>query len=426
MRISDQFFSGDFDNSYKSDYHTFTQTGQMTYFLERVFLLQLGKEHSYIRSRHKIKMKSVPIVLFDSDTRWGQFDASTNTISISRKLIKDHSWQNVVGVLHHEMAHQLVSESYLSGYGFSGQDMPHGEKFKRACRRLGVPEQYCRAGLDLQSHNLDWKNSNLDEGTSKVLERAKKLLALAESSNEHEAQLAMAKARELYARFNLDYQASHSKENGGQGFYHLTISNNKKKWLSWEQRVISLVQSHFFVQTITSRLFDQSVGEELRNLELIGTRENVLMAEYVYHFLLQHLEFLVREAAKTNKILKGSAKASFRLGVIDGFEKKLEQSELRVKVQPESQFDSGNRAQGHSQSPKFEKTEIGKALDIFRNDSQLTDYIEHIYPDLVTRRGSSIGIYRDAFAAGHAVGSKINLHKPVTESSGNRGYFIGQ
>lgn len=367
-------------------------------------VLELNREHEYICRVRKVNLRPIGIALFDSDTLWGQFDGRTRTIFISRKLVNEYSWQQVVGVFLHEVAHQFVDEQSPKGFH---SDKPHSAKFKEACRRLGVPDQYARAGLDLQNSNLDWKMEPRNEATEKILDKAKKLLSLANSTNEFEASVAMERVRELYAKYNLEHLDALSKEK----FVHLVITHHKKRMESWEQRTISILTEHFFVKVLLFKQFNAKTGSHVHAVELIGTRENVLMAEYVYHFLLRQVEHLLKPAVASDRPLGRAERTSFRLGVLDGFDKKLKSS-LQKKV---DQATITNQAQ---------LTVIGEALEKFRKDPYLEDYLSEIYPRLGHRRGSSFEVDDNAFAAGHAAGRSINLNKPISTSTGNQGKFL--
>jgi hypothetical protein len=376
---------------------------------ERTVVLELSGYHEYVCREHKAYLRPIAIALFDSDSRWGEYNHLARTIFISRRLVKEHSWDKVRGVLRHEMAHQLAAESAPDRFHLEG---PHGELFKAACRRLGVPTQFSKAGLDLATCDLDWRTEPRSELTDRVLEKAKKLLALAKSTNEHEAHSAMERVRELYARYNLGQTSSRD------GFVHLVITHRKKRMEASERRTISILTRHFFVKAITFQQFDAKMGARVHALELIGTRENVLMAEYVYHFLLRQADFLVNNAAAGKRVLGRTERSSFRLGVLDGFDKKLSMAE---KARPPSEGVATTRAVGTASG---EALVIGKALAKFRDDPLLASYISEVYPRLAQHRSSNVAVDSGAFAAGHAAGRSIVLNKPISTQMGNLGRFL--
>ena len=372
---------------------------------ERTVILELNREHESVCRSHKVNLRPIGITLFDSETHWGEFDNLTRTISISRKLINEHPWHHVVGVFRHEMAHQFVAEHAPARFN---HDRPHSEIFKEACKRLGVPDQFAKAGLNLQTCGIDWRSEPRDSATERILDKVKKLLALANSSNEHESLLAMERVRELYAKYNLEIIG----ETNEKSFVHLVITHGKKRMPATEQRAVSILVEHFFVKVISTHQFDPKTGDHVHAIELIGARENVLMAEYVYHFLLNQADFLLQQAVDGGLRLVRSERSSYRLGVLDGFAKKLKSAERSSPG-----FDSKV-----SQSAAL--TVVGQALAKFREGTDIDDYLSDIYPRLGVRRGSATEIHSHAFAAGHAAGRSITLNKPIASEMGNRGQQI--
>ncbi|MGE3681724.1 MAG: SprT-like domain-containing protein [Bdellovibrionales bacterium] len=386
---------------------------------ERAVIMELNREHGAIARARKVSLRPIAITLFDSETKWGQFDELTRTISISRKLVNEHPWDHVLGVLLHEMAHQYVAEQEGTARAHpQHHERPHGEAFQTACTRLGVPAQFAKAGLDLQSCDLDWRSEARDDASEKILDKVRKLLALANSTNENEALLAMEKVRELYARYNLEAMHQSSQRN----FVHLVITHGKKRMESWEQRTISILTEHFFVEVLTFRQFEPRTGSRVHAVEIVGTRENVLMAEYVYHFLLNQTEFLMRKAVQGGTRLVRSEKGSFRLGVLDGFAKKLQATHTRPLTPRPSSPSASTSASATTASNSL--TVIGEALTMFRDHSGIQEYLKEIYPRLGRRRGSTVTVNRTAFAAGHAAGQTLTLNKPLSTHMGNQGHRL--
>lgn len=364
---------------------------------ERAVLLELNSEHEYVCRIHKVSLRPVAIILFSSETRWGQFDPVTRTISISIRLVREFPWHDVVGVFRHEMAHQLVYEESMGKI----ETRMHGEVFKEACGRLGVPDLYSRAGVDLTSSSFDWRNEIRDPKTEAVLDKVRKLLALADSSNEHEALLAIEKVRELYAKYNLEL----SESLRCKGFVHLVLNYGKKKLPSWFLCIGGILSEHFFVRTIVCREYDQDTGLHFGAIEVIGRKENVLMAEHVYHFLLQQLDLLVEKKAKMENGLTRRDRNSYRLGILAGFSRKLEGSKISSTKDPV-----------HS----------SKALEILKMNDEVDAYMGTIYPKLRKRSGGSIRVNGEAYASGESAGMSLQFHRPVDQSPGGQKYLLGR
>ena len=109
-----------------------------------------------------------------------------------------------------------------------------------------------------------------------IVDKIRKLLALATSSNEHEARLAAEKANELLIRHNLKMQ-----DLGEEGDYAkdpVLVAGRLKPQTDW---IVSILQQHFFVVAASSRQYyrHQTI------LYLVGKKTNLEIAHYVYVFL---------------------------------------------------------------------------------------------------------------------------------------------
>ncbi len=362
---------------------------------ERKAVIELYAEYRHIVRLHKVKLESAVIEIVDSDEYWGLWNSESGTLQLARKLLRAHPWFQVLGVLRHEMAHQLAQQETAESA------RPHGDAFQRACQRLGVPEQYARASLNLQSTELDWRLQRRDDLSEKMLEKVRKLLALAASANEHEAVLAMHRVREIYARYNLE------RKDQSQ-FVHLEIATGRRRMGAHEKRIANILVSHFFVEVILGETYDVASSERQRKIEIIGRRENVLMAEYVYSFIHRQLKELLAQRLVQEPRLSRVARKSFWLGVLHGFAAKLKAAE-RAPLESKGEQESGL---------------IAQALARFNGDREASRYIASVYPRLSTTYTAAQRIDSSAFAAGNSAGRKITLNKPVTARTQNLGRML--
>lgn len=368
-------------------------------------LVELYNEYSYILRERKIKLRPAALEIYDSNSHWGQWVYETRTIRLSRRLLTTQPWFHVLGVLKHEMAHQMVDEG---GDDSSTLGM-HGEDFKKACEKLGLPLAFSKASLNLQEHALDWREEKHNETTERLLDKVRKLLALATSSNEYEALSAMNRVREIYARHNIEQFESQKVTD----FVHIVITRNSRRLETYEKKIIGILVGHFFVQVIAGQVYDVASGNRYRSIEIIGTRESALMAEYVYHFLLQQSEYLVEQASKQQgKTLSRVVKKSYRLGILTGFSQKLEMQE---------------RSQASvSVTETQRESMLSKALVLFEKDQQLDRYISKVYPRLRTLTSARQRLDSSAYQQGQTVGRKITLNKPISTSSGDLGKLLSR
>ena len=122
----------------------------------------------------------------DFGGRLGSWDRRGRILSVHERHIIEHAWHEVVATLRHEMAHQYVDEV------LGGDRSAHGPRFAQTCRRLRITPEASGSPLAAE-----------DDKATRILRRIRKLLALADSHNQHEAEAAMAAANTLLLRYNL-------------------------------------------------------------------------------------------------------------------------------------------------------------------------------------------------------------------------------
>ena len=358
--------------------------------LKERWVFQLHHEYENICYQYGVKLKKPILVIESNKNSWGFWDKTRRIILVSEELIKNYSWEIVTHVLKHEMAHQIVSDLFLMEEG-------HGNFFNRACKMLGLDDEYCKASISMEEKFVHWKQKKVDTEEESLLNKIQKLLNLAQSSNEHEAALAMEKVQELYEKYNVQK----IKLGQNQNYFTLSINFKKKRIPITHSVAYYILQHHFFVHVILSNLYDSMEATSHKIIELMGSRQNVLMAEYVFHFLIERIELLWINYSR-QKNLGAKYKLSFQQGILDGFLKKLDSAkETRVK-------------ENNKQDPEL------KAL-IRLNDVKLQEFIQFKYPKVTTKGRSSSGVYTEHFKEGMEEGKKINLNKPIHNSSQNTG-----
>lgn len=356
--------------------------------LLRAWTEQLYSEFANICFHFAVRLGTPNLRIEDLKINWGEWRPETRSLVIAKRLIELHPWDVVIEVLKHEMAHQMVSDHAFGG-------LPHGDGFQAACLRLGVADWARLASGELPQQIPSWREKLLNDDEERLLKRAEKLLALAASTNEHEATLAMQRVRQLYAKYNLERLAA--KRTSTHVYCILTA---KKKSISAEETLIfSILTEYFFVRAIYLDHYDAVAATKYKGVELLGTRENVLMAEYVYHFLRHQITSLWTDFQhRTGK--PGKARRSYMLGLLSGFREKLKNSAVAPNEQDDVRANRMLMAQA---------------------DHLLKAFIEERHPRLSTRRtGSSYGDSA-SFAAGVTDGGTITLNRGVTQQDGNRG-----
>ena len=329
-------------------------------------------------------------------TPFGRWVPATRTIVLADHLIRHHPWCIVLDVLRHEMAHQYVDEVFRPS-----APRPHGGAFQEACRRLGVPAWAAAASGELPESLAAAAPPCLSDDEERLLRRAEKLLALAGSDNEHEAQLAMERAQALFARHNL----AALRLRRGAAMTSSIIRLGRRKLFAHEQLIASLLVEHFFVYVVTFNDYNAQDCVAYRALDVMGTPENVAMAEYVFHFLRRAADELwSRHAAHHD----GAHKTSFQRGVINGFRQKLRDAAAAATAAAESGL-----------APQAATALIAAGQTLIENTIG-----KERYPRTVRRASGGGRFDRGSFAAGEDHGRKLVLHKGVDGSGGEPGRLL--
>lgn len=375
---------------------------------------QLIREHQNICDYYGVELPTPMLSLGVSRGKAGSWQATPapGIVQINDWLVREHGWEVVLEILKHEMSHQYVDQILGRGH-----EPPHGPAFQEACNRLGVHPLFRRSQGEIPRFNPDSRRA---DHNNPMIARIEKLLALASSANEHEAALAMSKAGELMRRHNLQKMVDHgfrTPDESGHEYDFLVIASGRQRHSRHQIHLAALLQEYFYVRTINYSLYDPKTQQEQRVLELLGRRENLEVAEYVYHFMEDQLARLWR-IYKSETRAGGREKNSFYLGLISGFREKLQQQE-RGAVNPPN-ADTGATSRGG-------REDIQPATCsslVCAKDTHLQEFIRNRYPRLRTARSRGGKIYRDSFQAGTEEGRKIVLHKGVHHQSGNLGKLL--
>ena len=339
--------------------------------LEAKLLRRLAVEWEEInRTFFKGALRRPTFALSDARVRLGQWQPQERTIDISRHLIVEHDWGDLVEVLKHEVAHQFVDEC------LAVHEPPHGPTFRSICERLGIrgAPSLRLAGAPSSAHE--------DPAWSRQVARIRKLLALATSPNQHEAENAATAAQRLMLRFNIE--VDQIAERPGYGFRHLGRPSGRI--FEYQRRGAVILGEHFFVEAIWVPVYRAREAKRGSVLEICGSEPNLAMAHYVHDFLhataaRQWQEYKERSGIRSNRDRHG-----FLAGVMVGFAAKLDAQ--RSTLQEEG----------------LVWVPLAELDDFFRRRHP---YVRHV-------RGAGTRRTR-AFDEGHRAGGKIVLNRPVDE-----------
>ena len=332
--------------------------------LERAALHAIRKAFEHINgSLFRFQLRAPSFELTTGSERMGRWVPAHRTIELCRDLLTRHGWGVLEEVLKHEMAHQYVDEVLRVL-----DQTAHGPTFRRVCeergidaRAAGVPE----VGATAQSP---------------VLERIAKLLALAESPNEHEAQAAMSAAQRLMLKHNIEVAVSGST--ASYCFKHLGEPTGRIS--EHERRLAMILDEFFFVQVIWVPVWRVDEAKRGSVLEVCGTRENVELAAYVYDFLMYTSGALYRADRRQRRDRTHAARRKFLAGVMSGFHERL----------------------------KSERTRSEKQGLVWVGDAELRGYFRRRHPHVRWAR-HQVSTGGEAYARGQTAGRNIVLHRGV-------------
>ncbi len=319
------------------------------------------------RSLFRGALRAPALELADAAGRLGRWAGAPRSIELSRTLLVEHGWGVLVEVLKHEMAHQYADE--VLGVRDEG---PHGPTFRRVCAERGID---ARSSGAPQAGERD---SSTEERSA--LEKISRLLSLAQSSNEHEAQAAMSAAQRLMLKHNLESLTRETR--ASYDFRHLGVPSGR---IGESQRLLAAVLSdHFFVEVIWVPVWRPLEGKRASVLEVCGSPENLELAAYVHAFVNHTGERLFREYRAGDRRRNARERERFLAGLMAGFREKLEAERTR------------SRAEGL----------------VWRGDGALHDFFRGRHPHIrMTRHATHTGT--EAYARGREAGKRLVVHRGV-------------
>ena len=313
-----------------------------------------------------------------SERTLGQWTAATRSLALSLPGLLTRPWLDTIETLKHEMAHQYVDEI------LGGEVRPHGPAFREVCRQRGI---------NPAATTSPETESGADRDEDKVIKRVRKLLALAESSNQHEAELAAATAQRMMLKFNISLQAETTPASTCE---YRWLGKPSGRIAAHERALAGLLMEHFFVEGIWVPVYRPLEGKTGQILEICGRRENLEMAEFVHAFLSRTIERLWTEHKKAKGIRSNKDRRTFLAGAVAGFDAKLREK--------------GAIAQREGL--------------VWTGDAQAKAFMSRRYPR-TTSTSYADPRNRSAYADGHNAGGNIVLSRPVESSGKGRPKALG-
>lgn len=333
--------------------------------LESALLREIAQEHRRLSAAHfRERLRLPQFVLAEAEGYLGRWISGERTLELSRKMLLTKPWATSLEVLKHEMLHQFLDE-VLEIH----DETAHGSTFRDLGEKLGIDTR--AAGMP-----------NATPTENHILDRITKLLALAESPNQHEAEAAMAAAQRLLLKYNLDVTASQTRP--GYGFRQ--VGKPKTRTFEPDRQLATLITTHFFVEGIWISVYMPFEKRRGSVLEIAGTNENLDIAEYVHGFLANTAERLFQDHVGTGGIRKGDRR-TFLAGVLSGVSDRL-----------------------HSERKKQKQQGL-----VWVKDADLFSYYRKRHPHIRHVRYAS-GRETDAYERGRAEGRRVIIHRGMKDS----------
>ncbi len=219
----------------------------------------------------------------------------------------------------------------------------------------------------------------------------------------------MKAAARLMSRRNLDLlEAEEGRPGAGQYEYRL-IKLAARRVDSRLALIAHILGRHFFVECIFVPGYNPLTDKEEKNLELMGRPENTLLAEHVFHFLMERTESLWRGRHREHRGGGLAARNSFIIALLEAFCAKL---------------DEAAKAEGESSSPA--PPEGGFSAPILLRDAGLKDYVKSRHPRVTNISGRGRLYDPESDRAGREAGAALNLSRPLeSRAEGDHRPLIG-
>lgn len=258
----------------------------------------------------------------------------------------------------------------------------------------------------------------LDNSREKAIDKVRKLLALAGSSNEHEASLAADKAHAILAEYNLSLVDVETKDISSAT--PVFIIDNEVVMDSWPwRRQIAAGVAQLYFCTYYYTMFHQD-GKRLDMHNFVGEQHNTEVAKMMFRYLVDTVVRLANESAAENKVPtkeRITYTRAFQWGCTGRLGARLRDRIKTAKEGTANAFHDQNRltmqrpAQtGVSSAPTGPKTNLPALMSLYQQTEQrLKSFVKQEVGNL---RSSSRGGRTSSDAgtqAGREAGDRISL-----------------
>jgi hypothetical protein len=170
-----------------------------------------------------------------------------------------------------------------------------------------------------------------------MVEKIQKLLALANSENEHEAKTAASMAQSLLTKYNLTMTDVESEPDDSKYASEFVETDRQRQDPAWKF-VQSLLREFFFVEIVQTKKRVEIVEDFWKSSKVVhcyvmfGQPHNVAIAKYVRDFLMRSFVDLFAQYRKQTGASAGS-RSSYYLGLFKGIHEQLKKTKQSVEAE---------------------------------------------------------------------------------------------
>lgn len=343
-------------------------------------VLSYFREHEWRRVRE-------PVFAINTDMReWGRWTGGyTRLIEISWRLVWEHPWHAVEEVLRHEIAHQLADEFYGIG-----MEAPHGPIFRLICERIGA-NPAASGNYPLLDQRLQSDDEDSEE--NRILQKIRKLTALAEGTSLHEAEAALLKARELMQRHEVDP----GRLTASDELIAVAVGAVMRRRERHHHMLALVLQDFYAVNVIwvpAPMPFDEAGkihedGDWGTVLEMCGRIRDLRLASYAHDYIVRYIDRAWKELPVAMRRGR-NGRRDFAIGVLGGFREALE---------------------GQNRQPEC------RAL-VCQQDADLNAFFERRHPHIATRSSGWLSLNDELISAGKDAGRHLRIRAGVDGADG--------
>lgn len=244
-----------------------------------------------------------------------------------------------------------------------------------------------------------------------LVNKIRGLLRLTKSNNQHEAELAMQRAKALCVKYDLDLASidPNKTKNTEEPIIKGDNVSLGKRMCVCQKWVSNLLQCHFNVKIIYfgNRRYGQ-------HIVFVGRKRDIDIATYLNEFLNREFLELWRQYYVKNKpMVTLEHRGGYIAGLATGLGEKISESQKNTE---EETFDQIEYERGNE---GMEQVKNIYALAVINHRKKLSEKVDELFPRLRSIKVGSSPHNWNSYNDGRAKGRTININRPLGFSQRN-------